>query len=79
MKENEIDTPPLEQHLADIISGIIQRKDAEHRYPTYADSVEILNQLHEDAKEALNNMCRSKVLTFHRTLNGTSFEFTPPK
>lgn len=74
-----IDTPPLEEYLATVISDIITQKEAANISPPHAESVEILGRLQKDAREALNNMCRSKLLTFHKTLNSTSFEFTPPK
>lgn len=79
MSKEELDTPPLEQHLAEIITDLIRQKEEQHRQPVCADSIDILNRLNADARQALNRMAKSGLLTYHRTLNGVTFEFTPPK
>lgn len=79
MSKEELETPPLEQHLAEIITDLIRQKEEQNRQPAYADSIDILNRLNADARQALNRMIKSGLLTYHRTLNGVAVEFTPPK
>lgn len=75
----EIETPPLEQHLAEVISSIIREKETSGTLPAMADMVEITSRVNQDVKDSLNAMVKSGLLTFHRTLNSLTFEFTPPK
>lgn len=79
MSKEELETPPLEQHLAEVVAEIIRGKEAANVAPMVADMQEIMAKVNKDVKDALNNMTRSGLLTFHRTLNSVTFEFTPPK
>lgn len=79
MSKEELDTPPLEQHLAAVIADVIKDKEERKIAPAVADMQEITARVNKDVRDALNNMTRSGLLTFHRTLNSVTFEFTPPK
>ncbi len=75
----DIDTPPLEQHIADVIAGIIRHKEEHCIMPLTADIQEIMAVVSNNVKDSLNRMVATGLLTFHRTLNGATFEFTPSK
>ena len=75
----DIETPPLEEHLAAVIADIIKEKEEQKKALVVADMQEIMARVNKDVRDALNNMVRSGLLTFHKTLNSTTFEFTPPK
>lgn len=79
MEEKKIDLEPLEEYLAMVIAYIIDTKERKKQSPAHARIDEILSAVNGNVKEALNNMVRTKLLTYNRTLNGTSFMFTPPK
>ena len=78
-KEELEQTTPLEEHLAVVIADVIKDKVERKIAPAVADMQEIMAKVNKDVRDALNNMVRSGLLTFHRTLNSTTFEFTPPK
>lgn len=75
----EMETPPLEQHLAEVIAAIIGDKEKRNAAPMVAEMQEIMAIVNKDVKDALNSMVKSGLLTYHRTLNSVTFEFTPPK
>lgn len=75
----QTDTAPLEEHLAAVIADIISDKEKRNIIPMVAEMQEIMAKVNQDVKDALNRMVKSGLLTFHRTLNSTTFEFTPPK
>lgn len=74
-----IDTSPLEEHLVSVISDIINGKVSRQVEPCHADIQEIVARVGEDVRVTLNGMVKSGLLSFHRTLNSVTFEFTPPK
>jgi hypothetical protein len=73
------DTESTQAYLANIIARIIERKEKENIVPLHAGMQEILALANTEFREALNDMVSAKILTFHRTLNDVSFEFTRPK
>lgn len=79
MSKEELDTPPLEEYLAEAIAIKIREKEANGIAPPYVELQELLAKVKEDATEALRRMTKSKLLTCHTTLNSVAFEFTPPK
>ena len=79
MSKEELETPPLEQHLAEVIADIIKEKEMSRIAPTHAGMQEIIERVREGAVIALRSMVRSGLLTCHKTLNGITFSFTPPK
>lgn len=74
-----IDTESIQAYLANIIARIIERRERENATPFHAGIQEIIALANTEFREALNDMVSSKILTFHRTLNDVSFEFTRPK
>lgn len=74
-----IDIEPLKEYLAGCIARVIERKEQLKLEPVDAGLNDILCLINEDVKMALNEMVKSKFLTFHRTINGMSFHFTPPE
>lgn len=79
MVEMKIDLEPLEEYLAMVVAYIIDTKESRKQAPANARIDEILSVVNGNVKEALNGLVRTKVLTYNRTLNGTSFMFTPPR
>lgn|GEM_PF-3562601 len=75
----QIDIEPLKEYLAMAIAFIIETKEQQGTAPLHATTQDIMGMLSDNAKRALNEMVTSGLLTFHRTINGVSFEFTPPK
>ncbi|MDE5886468.1 MAG: hypothetical protein K2H46_02650 [Muribaculaceae bacterium] len=75
----QTETQPLEQHLTVVLATILEDKETRNVAPVCADIQEIMAVVNQDVKEALNNMVKHGVLTFHRTLNSTTFEFAPLK
>lgn len=75
----EIDLEPLKEYLAMAIAYVIDRKQEQRMSPAHAGMNEITNLLNGNIQTALNDMVRSGLLSFHRTVNGVSFEFTPPR
>ncbi len=75
----QIDIEPLKEYLAMAIAFIIETKEQQGTAPFHATTQDIMGMLSDNAKSALNEMVTSGLLTFHRTINGVSFEFTPPK
>ena len=78
-KEELEQITPLEEHLAAVIADVIKDKEERRIAPAVADMQEIMEKVNKDMWNALNNMVKSGLLTFHRTLNSTTFEFTPPR
>lgn len=78
-KEELEQTPPLEQHLAVVLATILEDKETRNVAPVTADMQEIMAAVNQDVRNALNRMVKSGFLTFHRTVNSVTFEFTPPK
>ncbi len=79
-KEELEQTPPLEECLAAVVAEIIGDKERRGTAPPYATTSEILERLSPvRVKDALNSLVRSRLLTYHPTLNDIAFEFTPPK
>lgn len=73
------DTGPLEEYLATAVARVIEAKEGKGTWPPLATDSDILALAGRDIRDALNSMVKSGLLTFHRTLNGVAFEFTPPK
>lgn len=79
MAMTETDTGTLEEWLASAVARVIEDKEGRGVSPPLATDGDIRALAAQDIKAALNSMVRSGLLTFHRTLNGVAFEFTPPK
>lgn len=79
MSREELDTPTLEEYLAEAIAIKIREMEANRIAPPHVELQELLAKVKEDATEALRRMTKSKLLTCHTTLNSVTFEFTPPK
>ena len=81
MSKDELErTTPLEECIAAIVAEIIRDKESKGVSPPYATTSEILGRLSPSCvKEALNSLVKSRLLTYHPTLNDIAFEFTPPK
>lgn len=74
------DLEPLKEYAAGLVALIITKKERENKAPLLATMTEMESQLSADFRTVLNELCREKVLTFHKDLNGRlMFEFTPPK
>lgn len=59
------------------IKDICGGKETRNIFPaaaTYTEIVLRLNVPHDDIKEAIRQLCREKRITWHRTINGFSFE-----
>lgn len=69
----------LESYLSEVIASIINDKVERKVKPDTALMVEIRQRINSDVQDILNAMVSSGFLTFQRTLNDISFEFTPPK
>lgn len=63
----------LRGYLAEVIAGIIRDKEAGNIRPLCAELPEVTRRAAEEVKAALNGMCRDKILTYNRTLNGVAF------
>lgn len=74
-----IDTEPLKEYIAALVAVVIEKRIEGRKDPASAPMADILAGATADIKAALNELVRSGVLTYHKTLNGVSFEFTPPK
>ena len=75
----ERDKGQIKEYAAMLLSDLIKGRLDKNLHPHAVEMVDLQNALIADAKAVLNELCEEKVLTFHRTLNGVSFEFTPPK
>lgn len=75
----QTDTAPLKEYLATAVAVVIEDKESRRVAPPLASMEEIMRRTNADIKTALNEMVTSGLLSFHRTVNSVSFEFTPPK
>ena len=75
----QTDIAPLKEYLATAVAAVISDKESRQVSPPHASMEEIMRQTNTDIKTALNEMVTSGLLSFHRTINGVGFEFTPPK
>lgn len=76
--EQELDDA-FGQYVMQTVIRIIRDKEERGAQPWQAMMSEIRSRINKAAESALNSMVRSGLLTYHRTLNDISFEFTPPK
>lgn len=70
---------PLQEHLTTVLSDLIREREEKNLTPLSVSMTDIQHRLVADAKEELNRMVKDGILTFHRTVNDVTFEFTPPK
>lgn len=75
----ERDKELLKEYIATLLSDLINERVRKDVKPYSVGMTIIQNTLVSDAKGVLNRLCLDKVLTFHKTINDVSFEFTPPK
>lgn len=73
------DINQLTEYIVCLLSDLIKQKERQEIKPCTVSMTEIQNTLVSDAKQAINGLCKEQVLTFHKTLNDVSFEFTPSK
>jgi predicted transcriptional regulator len=70
---------PLQEHLTTVLSDLIREREEKSLTPLSVSMTDIQHRLVSDVKEELNRMVKDGILTFHRTVNDVTFEFTPPK
>ena len=69
----------LQEHLTTVLSDLIREREEKSLTPLSVSMTDIQHRLVSDVKEELNRMVKDGILTFHRTVNDVTFEFTPPK
>lgn len=75
----ERETETLKEFVVELLSDLIREREQKNLQPFSVTMTAIQNALVSDTRDVLNELCKEKVLTFHRTLNDISFEFTPPR
>lgn len=75
----ERDIGELKGYVAMLLSDLIKEREAKNLIPLSVGMADFQNAIIGDVKKILNELCMEQILTFHRTLNDVSFEFTPPK
>ena len=69
----------LQEHLTTVLSDLIREREEKSLTPLSVSMTDIQHRLVSDVKEELNRMVKDGILTFHRTVNDVTFEFTPQK
>lgn len=73
------DITPLKEFVALAVAYIIDTRERMNRPPFMATDSNIKNVVAKSLEVALAELTKEQVLTEHPFVNGTSYEFTPPR
>lgn len=76
----EIDYSLLKEYAVTLVAQCIEQREEKRHAPFLATLEELHSRVKEDLTQQLRLLCRERLLTCHKDINGNvMFEFTKPK
>lgn len=73
------DITPLKEFVTLAVAYIIKTRERMNRPPFMATDANIKNVVAKSLEVSLSELAKEGILTEHPSVNGTTYEFTPPK